>query len=360
MSINIYEILQEAKSSEASDVHITVGSVPIYRINGALEHTERKVADSKDIEIIVEGIVPNEQMKQKLKEDKQLDFSYTIEKLGRFRVNIYKQMGNYAIAIRILDYKIPKIDDLHLPAAVREIAEERHGLVLITGSIGAGKSTTLAAIIEHINATRKCHIVTIEDPIEYVHPNKKSVVNQREIGLDVNSFDAGLKAALREDVDVILVGELRDLETISMAITAAETGQLVLATLHTNDAPQTINRIIDVFPEHKQNQISTQLASCLRAVVSQRLLKKADGNGRIVATEVMKVNSAISNLIRENNTHLIRNVIQTSIKDGMMTMDLSLANLVNRNLVDYKEARKALNDEKIFENLVVYKGGYSE
>jgi twitching motility protein PilT len=268
--------------------------------------------------------------------------SYGIPNLSRYRVNIFKQKGNVSLTIRLIPTKIPAMEALGLPAMAEEFAKKPQGLLLVTGPTGSGKSTTLAAIIDYINRTRGDHIITLEDPIEFVHPHKACIVNQREIGVDTESFTSGLRAALRQDPDVILVGEMRDLETISIAITAAETGHLVFGTLHTADAPQTIDRIIDVFPPEAQQQIRVQLASVLLGVMAQRLLPTIDGNGRVAAIEVLVNTPAIANLIRSEKVHQIRSVLQTGKAQGMQTMDMALRDLLQKRSITVEAAKEAM------------------
>ena len=337
--MGILEILKLAIDSGASDVHLTVASPPIMRVNGRLKRIgdERLMPDDA-MRIIQEVLTPAQ---IKLFEEKgELDISYSNPGLGRFRVNVYKQRGSYSMALRVVALNIPSMDDLRLPLILRELATKQRGLILVTGPTGSGKSTTLAAMIDHMNQTRNEHIITIEDPIEYLHKHQLSIVNQREIGHDSYSFSNALRAALRQDPDIILVGEMRDLETIGTAITAAETGHLVLSTLHTIGAAKTVDRIIDVFPPHQQQQIRVQLASVIEAVVSQQILPKADGTGRVAAFEVMVANPAIRNLIREGKTHQIQNVIQTGSNQGMQTMDASLIELYRKRLIDLPTLRK--------------------
>lgn len=270
----------------------------------------------------------------------ELDFSYSYPGLGRFRVNVYRQRGTCSMALRVVALTIPKMEDLKLPPVLKELAMKQRGLILVTGPTGSGKSTTLAAMIDYMNQNRSEHIMTIEDPIEYLHRHNKSVVNQREVGNDSKSFANALRAALRQDPDIILVGEMRDLETISTAITAAETGHLVLSTLHTIGAAKTVDRIIDVFPPHQQQQIRIQLASVLEAVISQQILPKADETGRVAAFEIMIANNAIRNLIREGKTHQMQTVIQTGSNIGMQTMDASLIELYKKRIIDQPTLKK--------------------
>ena len=297
--MDIDKLLAYAVESKASDTHITVGFPPTLRIDGRLEPMDLPKLTADDTEKMAMHLLRFRGKKDVLFRDGEVDFSYGIPSVGRFRVNVFRQRGTYAAAIRTVTVGIPTLDELKLPGVLKSLAQHVRGLILITGPTGSGKSTTLAAMIDLINNQRACHILTLEDPIEYLHRHKKSIVNQREIGPDTKSFANALRAALREDPDVILVGEMRDLETISIAITAAETGHLVLSTLHTVGAAETIDRVIDVFPPHQQEQIRIQLANVLKGVVSQQLLKLQTGRGRIAATEVMVTTPAISNLIRE-------------------------------------------------------------
>lgn len=337
--MRILDILQVAVDAGASDVHLTVASPPIMRVNGKLVRmNEERLLPEETLKIIRDMLTEDQIIAFEKKGE--LDFSYSNAGLGRFRVNIYKQRGSYSMALRVVALTIPSMDDLKLPVILKELAMKQRGLILVTGPTGSGKSTTLAAMIGHMNAVRNDHIMTIEDPIEYLHKHDKSVINQREIGNDSHSFANALRAALRQDPDVILVGEMRDLETISTAITAAETGHLVLSTLHTIGAAKTIDRIIDVFPPHQQQQIRIQLASVLEAVVSQQILPKADGNGRVAAFEIMIANPAIRNLIREGKTHQMQTVIQTGSSIGMLTMDASLLDLYKRRIIDLPTLKK--------------------
>ena len=339
--MDLTELLGEAKKLNASDLHITVGVPPQVRVNGALivmENCPRLMGD--DTQELVESIMGERQ--KSLFEDKgEVDFSFGIPALGRFRVNAFRQRGTVAAAFRLVSTEVPTPESLGLPQSVIDLYQKNSGLVLVTGPTGSGKSTTLASLIQRINETRRNHIITLEDPIEYLYRQSKSLVNQREIGLDTRSYAAALRAALREDPDVILVGEMRDLETISTAITAAETGHLVFSTLHTIGAASTIDRIIDVFPAEQKDQIRVQLSMVMEAVISQRLLPKADGSGRTGVFEVMHVNTAVRSLIRDGKTYQIPSIIQTNRKAGMITMDDALlekyrAGIITRKmLVDY-------------------------
>ena len=335
--MNLIELLSIGVEKNASDVHLTVGIPPTYRIDGALiSLVERKLTAEDTLYLVKQAL--NETRMNKLDETGEIDFSYSIPSIGRFRVNAFKQRGSYAMVLRIIPLEIPLMDELGLPTILNDLSRLPRGLILVTGPTGSGKTTTLASIINKINSERRCHIITLEDPLEYLHKHKKSIVNQREVGSDTLNFANGLRGALREDPDVILVGEMRDLETISTAITAAETGHLVLSTLHTNGAAKTMDRIIDVFPPFQQQQIRVQLASVIEAVISQQLLLKASGKGRIGAYEVMTATPAIRNLIREGKNHQIDTTIQTSGALGMHTMDTSLINLYKRGEITKETA----------------------
>ncbi len=351
--MEILEILKTAIEMGASDVHITVASPPIMRVNGKLILMNDSKLLPEDTNRIIMQMLTEEQVVLFDKRG-ELDFSYSNPGLGRFRVNVYKQRGSYSMALRIVALTIPTMDALKLPQVLKELAMKQRGLILVTGPTGSGKSTTLASMIDYMNHERNEHIMTIEDPIEYLHKHDKSVINQREIGNDSQSFANALRAALRQDPDIILVGEMRDLETISTAITAAETGHLVLSTLHTIGAAKTIDRIIDVFPPHQQQQIRIQLASVLEAVISQQILPKADGSGRVAAFEIMVANAAIRNLIREGKTHQMQTVIQTGSNIGMQTMDASLLDLYNKRLIDLPTLKKYVVDNDMVMKQIGY------
>jgi twitching motility protein PilT len=336
--------LRQAVEAGASDVHITVGLPPVFRIHGQLQRQDHLPVITPALsEEILRSMVP-EEVYVRFQKTGDLDFAYSLAGVGRFRVNAFKQRGSVGLAMRLINTRIPSLEELGLPPVVAELARRPKGLVLVTGPTGSGKSTTLAAMVGLINQERACHIVTLEDPIEYVHHHGKSIVNQREIGSDSLSFGQALRAALREDPDVILVGEMRDLETISTAITAAETGHLVLASLHTASAPQTVDRIIDVFPPHQQPQIRVQLADTLEGVIAQQLLPRTDRPGRVVAVEVLVATPAVRNLIREGKTHQLVSVMQTGAKYGMCTMEASLSELVRQGKVAPEEARRVLGN----------------
>jgi twitching motility protein PilT len=347
MDIDFADILMEVVTRRASDLHLAAGAHPTVRIRGRLTPLEDyPVLADTDTREIVYSILSGDQ-RQRLETNWQLDFAYSIPGHARFRVNAYYQRGAIGAAFRLIPFGLTTIDDLGLPQTVHDFTRKPRGFVLVTGPTGSGKSTSLAAMIDEINRTRDEHIMTIEDPIEFLHAHKKCLVNQRELGTDAQSFADALKAALRQDPDVILVGEMRDLDTISTALTAAETGHLVFATLHTQDAAQTIDRVIDVFPSHQQGQVRVQLSVALQGIMTQQLLPTADGAGRVVATEVLVPTPAIRNLIREGKTHQIYSVLQTSSAQGMQTMDTSLAGLVREGKVTQKlaEARSGTPDE---------------
>ena len=350
----LYDLLSKAVAAGASDLHLTVASPPILRINGKLiRMTEENLTPEDTLGIIQEIMTPDQI--EAFEKKGELDFSYSNPGLGRFRVNIYKQRGSYSMALRVVALKIPSMEALRLPPIIEELSKKQRGLVLVTGPTGSGKSTTLAAMIDHMNQNRNDHILTIEDPIEYLHKHNQSIVNQREIGHDSETFANALRAALRQDPDVILVGEMRDLETIATAITAAETGHLVLSTLHTIGAAKTVDRIIDVFPPHQQQQIRIQLASVIEAVISQQILPKADGTGRVAAFEVMTANTAVRNLIREGKTHQIQTVIQTGSSQGMQTMDASLINLYKNRMIDRETLKKyAVDSDAVMKQVGLY------
>jgi twitching motility protein PilT len=347
MNLDFADVLLQVLDRRASDLHITAGARPTVRVRGRLTALDEfPVLTPTDTREIVYSILGNDQ-RQKLETDWQVDLAYTIPNRARFRVNAYFQRSAIGAAFRLIPAEIVSIEKLGLPPIVHELTKKPRGFVLVTGPTGSGKSTSLASMIDEINETREEHIMTIEDPIEFLHTHKKCIVNQRELGSDAQSFGAALRGALRQDPDVILVGGMRDLETIQTALTAAETGHLVFATLHTQDTPQTIDRIIDVFPPHQQHQVRVQLSVALQGIITQTLLPTADGSGRCVATEVLMPTPAVRNLIREGKTHQIYSVLQTSASSGMQTMDSSLAALVRSGKITRQlaEQRSTTPDE---------------
>jgi twitching motility protein PilT len=347
VSFDFAELLMEVLHRRASDLHVTAGQHPVIRVRGRLVQLEDyPVLTTTATREVIYSILTNDQ-RQRLETDWQLDFAYAIPGVARFRVNAYVQRQAISAAFRLIPQELPSIDDLGLPAVLHDFARRPRGMVLVTGPTGSGKSTSLAGIIDEINRTREEHILTIEDPIEFLHQHKKCIVNQREIGSDAQSFATALKGALRQDPDVILVGEMRDLETIHTALTAAETGHLVFATLHTQDTPQTIDRIIDVFPPEQQQQVRVQLSVALQGIVTQQLLPTLDGSGRIAACEVLVPTPAIRNLIREGKTHQIYSSLQTGANMGMQTMDTALAQLVRSGQISAKlaESRSTTPEE---------------
>ena len=348
MAILINKILDEVRVLGCSDLHFTNGINPVVRLNGQLRKMSgyEEMNEEGILEIVEQ--MTNEQQRRSIAQHKDTDFSFTTRSGYRHRVNVFFQRGFTAIAIRLLRNDIPTLEDLFLPPILGEFAMRPRGLVLVTGPTGSGKSTTLAGMIDYINVSRSAHVITIEDPIEYVHEHKRCMVNQREVGMDVPDFASALRAALREDPDVILVGEMRDFETVSAAVTAAETGHLVLSTLHTTSAPDTINRIIDVYPEHQQVQIRTQLANTLVGVISQTLLPKRDGSGRIAAMEILNVTDACAAMIRDNKVHLIQSAIQTGKQNGMMCLDQELARMAKQGIVYEADALERFQDKAEF------------
>ena len=345
----LIEMLQQSKNIGASDLHIAVATPPLVRINNELHPLEGQPRlMPPDTERILFSIM-DEAHKREIAEAGEVDMAFGLPEIGRFRVNVYRQRGSYAGAIRLMHSTVPDAESIGLPETVIDLYKRKSGLVLVTGPTGSGKSTTLAALIKKINQNRYAHVLTLEDPIEYLYRHDKSLVDQREIGLDSRSFAAALRAALREDPDVILVGEMRDLETISTAITAAETGHLVFSSLHTTGAAATIDRIIDVFPEGQKDQIRTQLAMVLESVVSQRLVPRADGAGRIACFEIMHCTPAIRSMIRENKTYQITGTIQTSRKLGMITMDDALIEEVNKGTISKETAIEFASDRTAVE-----------
>lgn len=346
--MDILDLLWLMKEKGASDLHIRVPVPPVFRIDGNLvPQTDLPPVTPEYAENVFKQITTPEQ-REKFYQDKELDFAYGVSKLARFRVNVLQQRGTLSIAFRMIPFEVPTIDELGLPQVCKELVLKPRGLILVTGPTGSGKSTTLAAMIHHLNQTLARNVITIEDPIEYLHRNIKCIIAQREVGTDTKSFDQALVHALRHDPDVILVGELRDLETISTAMRAAETGHLVMGTLHTTDAPQTVDRIIDIFPPNQQQQIRLQFSQVIEAVLSQTLLPRASGKGRVAAFEIMIANAAVRNLIREGKTYELHNVMQLSAAEGMQTLDQALADLVRKKLVTLEEAMmKSSSPEKL-------------
>ena len=338
LAFDLDAALQQLIARGGSDLHLTAGIPPAIRVHGELEHLpDLAKLDPETLRNALYSIMTQKQ-RETFENDLELDMSYTLPGQGRFRVNVFQQRESIGSVMRMIPFEIKPLEDLGVPAQVANFAFMPRGLVLVTGPTGSGKSTTLASVIDIINRERASHIMTVEDPIEFLHNHKRSVVNQRELGTDTHSFAQALKHVLRQDPDVILVGEMRDLETIQLAITAAETGHLVFGTLHTQDAPQTVDRVIDVFPPHQQEQVRVMLATALNGVVTQQLLKRSDGQGRAVATEIMVATSAIRNLIREGKTHQMYSSIQAGKQHGMIAMDQALADLVNRGVVTYNHA----------------------
>lgn len=326
--MEIEHLLRTAAEKLASDVHLCANTPPVFRVHGELV-PDGGLLDPSDTEKFAQSLMSYGQWESFLKRG-ELDFSFTVSGLARFRVNVYRQQGCVSLAIRLIDNEVPTLAKLALPGVLRTFTTLREGLILVTGPTGSGKSTTLAALIHEINCTRRCHIITLEDPIEYLHKHKLSIIEQREIGLDTKDFSTALRAALRQDPDVILVGELRDLETMRIALTAAETGHLVLATLHTGDAVQTVDRVIDVFPAGQQTQIRIQLADVLQGVIAQRLFMTSTGDGQVAAVEVLVNTPPVANLIRTANTHQIKSVMQTGRNSGMQTMEMAIEDFIHK------------------------------
>jgi twitching motility protein PilT len=341
--MDLVDVLLEVLEREASDLHLTAGSPPIIRVNGALERLDYPQLSANDTRELIYSILSQDQ-RQRLENEWEIDFSYTVPGRARFRVNAFFQRNSLGAAFRLIPINILKLEDLGLPKTLHDLTRKPRGFVVITGPTGSGKSTTLAAMIDEINETREEHIMTIEDPIEFLHRHKKCMVNQREVGADTKGFNRALKSVLRQDPDIILVGEMRDTETVATALTAAETGHLVFATLHTQDAPQTIDRIIDVFPPHQQEQIRVQLSSTLMGVCTQQLLPTSDGRGRVVACEILIPTPAVRNLIREGKTHQIYSAMQTGSAFGMQTMDAAVADLVRRGVISRDLAMQRSSD----------------
>jgi twitching motility protein PilT len=340
--MDLNQILLEALSQEASDVHIKVGAPPIFRVNGALRAWNTvKAFDSNDVSKMAFGLM-NDWQKERFIKNREVDMGYEVYGLGRFRINVFQQRGKIRIALRIVPYQIKNLKELHLPPVLKDVSLEQRGLVLVTGTTGSGKSTTLASMIDIVNSDRNCHIITIEDPIEFIHEDKKSIIDQREIGSDTSTFSSALRVALRQDPDVILVGEMRDFETIETALTAAETGHLVMSTLHTLNAVETINRIISVFPPYHQKQVRLQLSGVIKGVISQRLVPRADGIGRVPAVEVLVSTARVREcIVEKDKTSEINDAITRGYTSyGMQSFDQSLLFLLQEKLITYEEALK--------------------
>ncbi len=353
--IHLDELLEMVVETDASDLHLAVGLPPILRIDGELKMARYEPLTAPAAQRVLYDILSDDQI-QRFETELELDCSYAMRQIARFRVNIYRERGNVAGAFRLIPTRIPTIQELSLPPVIEELCRKRRGLFLTTGPTGSGKSTTQAAIIGEINKERGEHIITIEDPIEYLHSHKKSVIHQREVGEDTHSFANALRSALREDPDVLLVGEMRDLETIQLAITAAETGHLVLATLHTNNAAESVDRAIDVFPPSQQEQIRVMLSNNLLAILCQQLLPRAGQPGRIAAVEVMIASAAIRNLIRENKAHQMTSIIQTSAQQGMQTMDQALRDLHQQGLITLEVAMNRAHNPAELEKMLTMVG----
>jgi len=352
LQVPVPELLEIVLEREASDLHLTVGAPPTIRLHGDLVRLEEyPILTPRGLQGMIYAILP-QKMRERLEQDLELDMSYALPGKARFRVNVYFQRDSIGAAFRLIPYEIKTVQELGLPGVVADLARFPRGFVVVTGPTGSGKSTTLAAMVDVVNKERSAHIMTVEDPIEFLHRHQKCIVNQREVGADTHGFAPALKHVLRQDPDVILVGEMRDLETISTAITAAETGHLVFATLHTQDAPQTIDRIVDVFPPHQQQQVRVQLATTLQGVVTQQLLQTVDGQGRVVACEILVATPAIRNLIREGKVHQIYSIMQAGGRFGMQTMDQALANLVKSGRITQQLAYERCHDPEELNRLI--------
>jgi len=348
--MKLLDIIDNAIRGGASDIHITVGTQPVIRCNGELVRLGEEKLSPQDTADLADEIFVYADYKKVFEERGEMDFSFSEPSRGRFRVNVYKQRGSVAIAIRLISSDIPDAKNLNIPEVITNLAQKQRGLILVTGPTGSGKSTTLASLIDIINQQRNCHIITLEDPIEYLHKHKNGIINQREIGIDSESFGKALRSALREDPDVIMIGELRDNETIATALTAAETGHLVFGTLHTMGSAKTIDRIIDSFPGTQQQQIRVQLSSVLQAVITQQLIPNR--SGMIPAFEIMLATHAITNLIRESKTHQIDNMIQTGTRYGMQTMDGYLFTLYKKGFINREEVLTYCFDPEIMEKMI--------
>ncbi|MHC9541315.1 MAG: type IV pilus twitching motility protein PilT [Vulcanimicrobiota bacterium] len=352
-------ILKNAVEARASDIHLVIGRHPMVRLTGTLVPLkEFPILEPDMTQGMIYGVLTSEQIGA-FERDLELDCSFQIPDISRFRTNVHRHKDGVGAALRVISSLIPTPEEIGLPESIREFTRLQSGIVLVTGTTGSGKSTTLACLIDIINRERSDHIITIEDPIEFVYEQKQCVITQREVGNQTHSFANALKSALRQDPDIILVGEMRDLETISLALTAAETGHLVFGTLHTSDAPKTIDRIVDVFPPYQQQQIKVQLSTCLKAVIAQTLIAKADHSGRVAAREILVATPAVTNLIREGKTHQIYGAIETGMKQGMMSMDRSLANLVKEGVITQEEAIAKAHDARTLQSyLGISTGGW--
>ena len=351
--MDIRSLLEEMMEQDASDLHLVGGVSPVLRVDGDLRMLKGEPLRPQEVKSLIYSVINAEKIAE-FEKSRELDFSFGVDGVGRFRVNVHFQRGSIAGAIRRIPDRIPSLSELNLPPVLGELALRRRGFILVTGPAGCGKSTTQAAMVRIINERRFAHVITLEDPIEYLHYHGKSVIEQREVGSDTMSFAESLKRCLRQDPDVILVGEMRDLETMATAITAAETGHLLLATLHTPDAPGSIDRMVDVFPAHQQPQIRTQLASTLQAIIAQFLLPKKNGGGRVPAVELLIANSAVRNLIRTGKTHQLPTVMETGAQLGMRTMDEALKDLVVKDIVSYETAVVRAKNRAVFEKSLTY------
>jgi len=349
--MEINTLLKEVIDNNSSDLLINAGVAPVIRSGGELRFLGNSVISPEASKDLIYSMLSESQIK-KFEETKELDVNYEVKGLSRFRVNVHYQRGTVAAALRVIPSQIPTLEDLRLPKIITDVVNEPRGLILVTGPTGSGKTTTQACMIDLLNTTSKYHIITVEDPIEYVHKNKNSIIEQREVGQDTESFIQALKHVLRQDPDVILVGEMRDLETIQTAVTAAETGHLVISTLHTNDAVQAIDRMIDVFPQHQQSQIRLQLSMVLQFIIAQQLIPRADKKGVIAAVEVLKVTPAVRNLIRKAQTHEIYSMLEIGSKHGMQSMDTALKDLYEKKLVTYEAAISHASNAESFERLI--------
>lgn len=346
--MNIPQLLKFSVSNGSSDLHLSAGSVPMIRLNGQLQKLEMDILGDAELREAIYDVLTSDQI-ERFEEMKEIDLSQKLEGYARFRVNVFEQIQGVAAVFRTIPDEIQTFEELGLPEVLKDLALHDSGLIIFTGPTGSGKSTSLATMIDHINMHKQLHIITIEDPVEFFHVSKNCMINQRELGINTHSFANALRSALREDPDVILVGEMRDLETISLALTAAETGHLVLATLHTSSAAKTIDRIIDIFPASQKTQVRSMLAESLESVIAQKLLPKKDGSGRTVATELMIANVAVRNLIREDKIYQIPSVVQSSSKEGMHLLDQDLQRLLNQGMIDREVAAYVADNKKLFE-----------